>query len=200
MKEISRALALNNMNFENDIEQCLKVLKDGGLILYPTDTVWGIGCDATNAEAVEKIYQLKKRPDNKAMIVLVATEQDVLQHVAAPDLQVFDYLEKTAKPTTVIYEGALGLADNLIAADGSIAIRICNEIFCRHLIKRFRKPIVSSSANISGESVAKTFAEITDEIKQGVDYIVRYRRDDTNIAEPSSLIKWNNGQVKVIRP
>ena len=187
------------VDFENDIEQCLKVLKDGGLILDPTDTVWGIGCDATNEKAVERIYQLKKRPDNKAMIVLVATEQDVLQHVAAPDLQVFDYLLKSNKPTTVIYPGALGLADNLVAADGSISIRICNEIFCRHLIKRFRKPIVSTSANITGEPVARTYAEISDEIKQGVDYIVRYRQDDTTIAEPSSVIKWSNGEVNIIR-
>lgn len=187
------------VDFENDIEQCLKVLKDGGIILYPTDTVWGIGCDATNEKAVEKIYKLKRRPDNKAMIVLVATEQDILQHVAAPDLQVFDYLQKTNIPTTVIYEGAIGLADNLVASDGSIAIRICAEIFCRHLIKRFRKPIVSTSANISGEPVARIFSEISNEIKQGVDYIVQYRQDDKKNAEPSSLIRWENGTVIVLR-
>ena len=197
---MTRALALNSMNFENDIEQCLKVLKDGGLILYPTDTVWGIGCDATNNKAVEKIYQLKRRPDNKAMIVLVADEQDVLRHVAAVDLQVFEYLEKASKPITVIYDGAIGLANNLVAADGSIAIRICREIFCRHLIKRFRKPIVSTSANISGQSVPKTFADITSEINQGVDYIVRYRQDDNTAADSSSIIKWNNGKVEILRP
>ena len=197
---MTRALALNSMNFENDIEQCLKVLKDGGLILYPTDTVWGIGCDATNNKAVEKIYQLKRRPDNKAMIILVADEQDVLRHVAAVDLQVFDYLEKASKPITVIYDGAIGLANNLVAADGSIAIRICREIFCRHLIKRFRKPIVSTSANISGQSVPKTFADITSEINQGVDYIVRYRQDDNTAADSSSIIKWNNGKVEILRP
>jgi L-threonylcarbamoyladenylate synthase len=187
------------MNFEKDIENCLQVLKSGGLILYPTDTVWGIGCDATNAEAVNKIYKLKKRSDEKAMIALVADEKDILSHVAAPDLQVFDHLEKTKKPTTVIYEGAIGLADNLTGKDGSIAIRICQEAFCRKLIKRFRKPIVSTSANISGQPVAKTFAEIADEIKQGVNYIVRYRQEDNNIAEPSSIIKWNNGVVEVLR-
>jgi L-threonylcarbamoyladenylate synthase len=129
--------------FKKDIAQCLKVLQEGGIILYPTDTVWGIGCDATNEKAVAKVYALKKRPDEKSMIVLVAGERDVLQYVASPDLQVFDYLEQTAKPTTVIYEGAIGLADNLVAADGSIAIRICREEFCRHLLKRFRKPLVS---------------------------------------------------------
>ncbi|MEQ1678197.1 MAG: L-threonylcarbamoyladenylate synthase [Chitinophagaceae bacterium] len=187
------------VDFENDIEQCLRVLKEGGLILYPTDTVWGIGCDATNAAAVEKIYKLKQRPDEKAMIVLVADERDVLQYVAAPDLQVFDYLEETAKPTTVIYKGAIGLADNLVAADGSIAIRICREDFCRHLIKRFRKPIVSTSANISGLPVAELFTGISDTIKAGVDHVVRYRQQDTTIAAPSSLIRWENGKVTVIR-
>ena len=188
------------INFEKDIENCLAVLREGGLILYPTDTVWGIGCDATNEMAVEKIYALKKRPDEKAMIVLVAGERDVLQHVASPDLQVFDYLQETKKPTTVIYDGAIGLADNLIAPDGSIAIRICNEEFCHHLIKRFRKPIVSTSANISGQPAAKMFLDISDEIKNGVNYIVNYRQDDTTIAVQSSVIKWDNGSVTIIRP
>ncbi len=188
------------VNFENDIEQCLKVLKDGGLILYPTDTVWGIGCDATNAAAVQKVYALKKRPDEKAMIVLVADEREVLKYVASPDLQVFDYLQEAKKHTTVIYEGAIGLADNLVAKDGSIAIRICNEEFCRHLIKRFRKPLVSTSANISGEPAAKIFTAISAEIKKGVDCIVNYRQDDKSIAEPSSVIQWVNGTVKIIRP
>lgn len=194
------ALALNSMNFEKDIEQCLKTLSDGGLILYPTDTVWGIGCDASNVAAVEKIYALKKRPDEKAMIVLVADESDILRHVAGPDLQVFDYLQHTKKPTTVVYDGAIGFADNLVAADGSIAIRICHDTFCKHLIKRFRKPIVSTSANISGETVARIFTEITDTIKQGVDYIVNHRRDDMRIAEPSALIKWHNGKIEILRP
>ena len=188
------------MNFEKDIEQCLKVLKDGGLILYPTDTVWGIGCDATNADAIEKIYVLKKRPDEKAMIVLVADEREVLKYVASPDLQVFDYLQEAKKPTTVIYEGAIGLADNLVARDGSIAIRICNEDFCRHLIKRFRKPIVSTSANISGEPTAKLFADINDQIKKEVDYVVTYRQNDKAIAAPSSVIKWSNGVATILRP
>ena len=187
-------------DFEKDMEQCLQVLKKGGLILYPTDTVWGIGCDATNAAAVERIYKLKKRADGKAMIILVAEERDVLQYVAAPDLQVFDYLQATSKPTTVIFEGAIGLADNLVAKDGSVAIRICRDEFCRHLIKRFRKPIVSTSANISGQPVAGIFIEIQDEIKQGADYIVRYRQNDKTIAAPSSVIKWSNGAATIIRP
>lgn len=189
------------MDFEKDIEHCLKVLKEGGLILYPTDTVWGIGCDATNSKAVERIYQLKKRSDHKAMIVLAADERDILKYVAHPDLSVFDYLKQTRKPTTVVYDGAIGLADNLIGADGSVGIRMCNDTFCRHLIKRFRKPIVSTSANISGQETAAIFDEVTDAVKQGVDYIVNHRQDDRTAAEPSSVIKWNkDGTVTVLRP
>lgn len=187
------------IDFEKDIEQCLQVLKNGGLILYPTDTVWGIGCDATNEKAVEKVYRLKKRSDEKAMIVLAADEREVLQHVAAADLSVFDYLQEAKKPTTVIYEGAIGLADNLIGEDGSIAIRICEEPFCKHLVKRFRKPIVSTSANISGEPTAKIFSAISEEIKKAVDYIVQYRQDDSKLAELSAVIKWENGKIIVVR-
>jgi L-threonylcarbamoyladenylate synthase len=187
-------------DFEDVIQNCLTVLNSGGLILYPTDTVWGIGCDATDPKAVEKIFRLKKRPDEKAMIVLVAEEKDVLKYVAGADLQVFDYLQQQTRPTTVVYDGAIGLADNLIGKDGSIAIRICNDPFCKHLIKRFRKPIVSTSANISGKSVAKLFPDITNEIKNGVDYIVQYRQDDTTIASPSSVIKWDNGKISILRP
>ena len=187
-------------DFEDDITNCLEVLKKGGLILYPTDTVWGMGCDATHANAVEKIYALKKRLDEKALIVLVAEEKDVLQYVAAADMQVFDYLQQTKKPTTVIYEGAIGLAANLVAKDGSIGIRVCRDAFCRHLIKRFRKPVVSTSANISGEPTPQNFSAISDEIKNKVDYVVRHRQDDSGIAEPSSVIKWKKGKVEVIRP
>jgi len=187
------------IKYENDIERCLDVLRTGGLILYPTDTVWGIGCDATNEKAVEKIYQLKKRSDEKAMIVLVAEEREILKHVASPDLSLFDYLEKNNKPTTVVYDGALGFADNLVGKDGSIAIRICNDEFCRHLIKRFRKPIVSTSANISGIPAPKYFKEISEEIKTAIDYVVQYRQDDETPALPSSVIKWSEGNVTVLR-
>lgn len=187
--------------FDTDIEECLKVLRRGGLILYPTDTVWGIGCDATNAAAVEQVFRLKKRSDQKAMIVLVAEERDILHYVANPDLHVFDYLQQTQHPTTVIYEGAIGLAGNLTGADGSIAIRICRDTFCRHLLKRLRKPLVSTSANLSGEPSPGIFAAISAPVKNGVDYIVRYRQDDTTVAAPSSVIKWNrDGTVMIIRP
>ena len=125
------------MDFEIDIQECLAVLKNGGIILYPTDTIWGIGCDATNIKAVEKIFQLKKRTDEKALIVLVSDEREIMKYVANADLRVFDYLQQQPRPTTVVYGDAIGLADNLIGRDGSVAIRICKEIFCKHLIKRF---------------------------------------------------------------
>lgn len=188
------------MEFNHDVEICLQVLEHGGLILYPTDTVWGIGCDATNAAAVKRIYELKQREATKSMIVLLADERDILQYVAGVDLAVFDYLDSVQKPTTVIYDGAIGLADNLVNEDGSIAIRIVKEDFCRHLIKRFRKPIVSTSANISGDPTPRNFAEIPDHIRQSVDHVVEYRQQDHSIATPSAVVRWENGEVTIIRP
>jgi len=187
-------------NFENDIEQCLTVLRNGGTILYPTDTIWGIGCDATDSNAVAKIIALKQRPDYKSFVILVADEKDVLQYTASPDLAVFDYLQQNEKPTTVIYAHALGLADNVIAADGSIAIRICKDAFCRHLIKRLGKPLVSTSANVSGGASPANFSEISTDIINGVDYVVQHRRDEQEPSQPSSIIKWENGQPFIIRP
>ena len=185
--------------FENDIRHCVEVLRQGGLILYPTDTIWGIGCDATNEQAVEKVYQLKKRCEQKSMIVLVTEEKDILQYVAAPDMQLFDYLDTCQKPTTVIYENAIGLATNLVNQDGTIAIRICKDDFCRHLIKRFQKPIVSTSANLSGDLAPVTFRQINHTIINGVDYVVQWRQKETTENSPSALIKWNNGKAEVIR-
>ena len=185
--------------FEKDILTSLDVLKTGGIILYPTDTIWGIGCDATNGNAVQRIYQIKKRADHKSMIILVADERDVLKYVAAPDLAVFDFLEKQTRPTTVIFENAIGLPHELVAEDGSIAIRIVRDEFCRHLIKRFRKPIVSTSANISGNQSPKFFADISEEIKSAVDHIVQWRQDDESISEPSQIIRWRNGEVEYVR-
>lgn len=187
------------MNFEQDIINCLEVLKKGGTILYPTDTVWGIGCDATNELAVEKIFQIKSRPGEKGMIILVAGERDVLQYTASTDLAVFDHLKEYTRPVTVVYDGAIGLADNLIGKDGSVAIRICQEEFCKHLIRRFRKPIVSTSANLSGGATPCIFSEVSGDLKAAVDYIVEYRQNDTTIAQPSSIIKWENGRASIIR-
>jgi L-threonylcarbamoyladenylate synthase len=185
--------------FEEDITHCLEVLKRGGTILYPTDTIWGLGCDATNGEAVRNIYTIKRRDDSKSLIVLVADERDILQLVAAPDLQAFDYLAGQDRPTTMIFDGALGLPDNLVASDGSIAIRIAQDEFCRHLIRRLRKPLVSTSANISGEPSPRNFTEISAAVKEQVDYIVRWRQDDTTPAKPSRIVKWSNGSLTIIR-
>jgi len=186
------------MDFSNEVGKCLEVLADGGIILYPTDTIWGIGCDATNEKAIEKIFQLKNRPSSRSLIILVAEERDVLQYVAN-DLRVFDYLETTQRPTTVIYESAVGLPSNLINEDGTIAIRITKDPFCRHLIKRSRKPLVSTSANLSGQPTPKIFKEVPKQIVEAVDYVVKYRQDDEQEALPSSIIRWVDGKPEVIR-
>jgi L-threonylcarbamoyladenylate synthase len=188
------------MDFSHDVDHSLKVLQGGGLILYPTDTIWGIGCDATNATAVNRIFNLKQRPEAKSMIILLADEKELMQYVAHIDLQVFDYLAKVKKPTTVIYDGAIGLADNVINSDGTVAIRIVKDTFCKHLIKRFRKPIVSTSANLSGDPSPAFFSDIMPVIWQGVDYIVQYRQKDTAVHAPSAIIKWNkDATITVIR-
>jgi L-threonylcarbamoyladenylate synthase len=188
------------LEFENDIRLCLETLHRGGTILYPTDTIWGIGCDATNPEAVRKLIDLKNRPASKSMIVLLADPRDINRYVSHPQPYITDYLDKSTRPTTVIYEGALGLAQNLVGEDGTIAIRIVREDFCRHLIKRFRKPIVSTSANISGREPPQHFVGISNEIKQGVDYIVKYRQEDDQPAKASILVRFNiSGEPVILR-
>lgn len=187
--------------FNTDIEACLRVLESGGLILYPTDTIWGIGCDATNEAAVEKIFTLKKRIETKALIVLIADERSLLQYVASPHIEVFDYIQGVSKPTTIIYENAIGLAGNLLAEDGSVGIRICADEFCKHLIKRYRKPIVSTSANVSGFPPPKVFSDIDIAVKEGVDYVVHYRQDDMTPVEPSAVVKCGkDGRFTILRP
>lgn len=189
------------MNFNTDIEEALAVLNSGGLILYPTDTVWGIGCDATNAEAVAKIYALKKRSDEKSMIVLLADENDIPKYVTHPNPKIFDYIKGIHKPTTFIYEGAINLARNMIQGDGSIGIRITKDPFCKKLIDAFGKPLVSTSANISGYPAPGIFEDIDYEIKSGVDYIVQHRQDDVTAASPSAIVKLNaDGSLNIIRP
>jgi len=186
--------------FETDIDRCLVVLNEGGTILYPTDTVWGIGCDATNNEAVQKIYALKERPSKKSMIILLADEKDIVQYVSNPDPHVFDYLKTVQKPTTIVYDGAVGIAPDLISDDGSVAIRIVHDKFCRHLLKRFRKPIVSTSANLSGDATPGIFREILNPIRTGVDYVVHYRQNDDRHAQSSSVVKLNrDGSITTIR-
>jgi L-threonylcarbamoyladenylate synthase len=188
------------LEFEHDIVRCLETLRQGGIILYPTDTVWGIGCDATNPDAVGKIFDLKQRPAAKSMIVLLADPKDINKYTSRPQPYIAEYLEKATNPTTVIYEAALGLAENLVSDDGSIAIRIVQEDFCRHLIKRFRKPLVSTSANISGEDSPENFAGISDAIKQGVNYIVKYRQLDDQPFRASAIVRFSkSGEPTILR-
>ena len=188
------------IDFYSEVEAGLNVLRTGGVILYPTDTIWGLGCDATNEEAIKKIYRIKQRDDSKSLIILVADERDVLQYVAAPDLAVFDFVAAQNRPTTVIFENAVNLPDNLVSADGTIAIRIVQDDFCRHIIKRLRKPIVSTSANISGQASPRFYNEISEEIKSSVDHIVQWRQADRTASQPSQIIKWKeDGKYEVIR-
>lgn len=175
-------------------------MKEGGIILYPTDTIWGIGCDATNEEAVRRVYEIKQRSDSKAMLVLVDSAVKVDFYVQdVPDVA-WDLIELTDKPLTIIYSGARNLASNLIAEDGSVGIRVTNEEFSKRLCQQFRKAIVSTSANVSGQPSPRTFHDISDDIKSSVDYIVGVRQEETAGPKPSSIIKLDKGGVfKVIR-
>jgi len=187
--------------YEEDIQACLTALQNGAIILYPTDTVWGIGCDATNETAVAKIFALNKRVDSKAMIVLVEEERSILEHVQDAHLQVFDYIKGIHKPTTVIYQKGKNLAKNLLAADESVAIRITKDPFCKAVIKQFGKPLVSTSANISGYPTPMCFQDISLDIQEGVDYVVKHRQEETELQQPSSIVKWDqDGQLIIIRP
>lgn len=176
------------------------MLQAGGLILYPTDTIWGIGCDATNEKAVQKVYDLKQRIDNKAMLVLIDSTAKLEAYVSeVPDVA-WDLIEVADKPLTIIYSNAKSLAPNLLGTDGSVGIRVTREDFSRRLCERFRRPLVSTSANISGEPFPGNFAEISDTIKNGVDYIVAYRQEDLSEAQPSGIIKLGaGGLIRVIR-
>lgn len=183
-----------------DIKKACQVLYEGGVILYPTDTVWGIGCDATNPEAVKRVYDIKQRVDSKALLVLVDSTVKVDFYVDQVPSVAWDLIELTDKPLTLIYDGARNLAPNLIAQDGSIGIRVTTEKFSHQLCQRFRKAIISTSANISGEPTPSNFSEISDDIKSKVDYIVGYRQEDMSRPKPSSIIKvGSGGQIKIIR-
>lgn len=189
------------MNFEEDIQNCVEVIRAGGTILYPTDTVWGLGCDAMNETAIEKIFEIKNRPREKSLIVLLADARSVIQYVAAPHPDIIDIIEHFECPTTVIYESALGFPLNAVHPDGSIAIRVTADPFCKALIKRLQTPLVSTSANTSGASTPATFSQVSDEIKQGVDYVVKYRQEDDTTRPPSRLVRIkDDGSLEIIRP
>ncbi|MDD4108759.1 MAG: L-threonylcarbamoyladenylate synthase [Prolixibacteraceae bacterium] len=186
---------------QNDIKNAVKILKSGGVILYPTDTIWGLGCDATNPEAVDRIYKIKKREDSKSMLVLMENPALLERYVNnVPDIA-WDLTEISVTPLTVIYFNAKNLAPNLIAKDGSIGIRFTKEEFSSQLLKNFRRPVVSTSANISGQKSPSVFSEITEDIKNQVDYIVEYRQNDSTPTQPSGIIKlWPDGRIEIIRP
>lgn len=175
-------------------------MREGGVILYPTDTIWGIGCDATNEDAVRRVYEIKQRQDSKAMLVLVDSSVKVDFYVRDVPEVAWDLIDLADKPLTIIYSGARNLAVNLLAEDGSVGIRVTNEDFSKRLCQQFRKAIVSTSANISGQPSPKNFSEISEEVKSAVDYIVGYRQEEISNPKPSSIIKLDKGGViKIIR-
>ena len=190
---------MSDEKLKEEVRKACEILKNGGLILYPTDTIWGIGCDATNEEAVQRVYDLKHREDSKAMLVLLDDVGKLASYVEVPDVA-YDLLEVNDKPMTIIYPNAKNLAKNLIAQDRTIGIRITSETFTKALLYRFRKPIVSTSANISGEPSPRCFAEISDAVKTAVDYVVDFRQEETANPAPSSIIKLGlGGEIQIIR-
>lgn len=188
------------MTQAEDIKNAVEVLRKGGVILYPTDTVWGIGCDATNAEAVAKVYKIKHREDSKALICLVDSEGRLQRYVRDVPEIAWQLMEMSEKPMTVILDNAINLAPNLIAEDGSIALRITKEAFSKELCYRFQKAIVSTSANISGEPAAQNYHDISSELLEAVDYVCTSRRQEHKPHTPSSIVKvGREGEIKIIR-
>lgn len=188
------------MTLQEDVAAAVKVMREGGLVLYPTDTVWGIGCDATNADAVRRIYELKQREDSKSMLVLLDGVGKLQGYVQEVPSVAWDLLDTAVKPMTIIYPGAKNFAPNLLAEDGTIGIRITSELYSKSLCERLHKPIVSTSANISGEKTPRNFSEISQDIIRGVDYVAEYRRDDKTIARPSCILKLGlHNEVTIIR-
>jgi L-threonylcarbamoyladenylate synthase len=184
----------------SDLKKALEVLKDGGTILYPTDTIWGIGCDATNDEAIEKIYKIKQRSDTKSMLVLLDESWRVKDFVNEMPGIAMQLIELADKPLTIIYPGAKNLPENLINQDGTIGIRVTSDEFCKRLIQAFNKPLVSTSANISGWPSPRNFDEISEGIKMAVDYTVKWRQDDQTKSNPSSIIKFGlKGEIEILR-
>jgi len=186
--------------FKNEVSKALKVLQDGGIILYPTDTIWGVGCDATNTDAVKKIYTLKQRDETKSMIILLDTENKLESYVKDVSPLAYDLIEFAENPLTLVMPGAKNISSALISSDGSIGIRVSKHPFCRQLIQMLRKPLVSTSANISGKPFPQYFSQIAPEIINGVDYVVDIDRDDMEIKTPSTIMRLDpDGQFKFIR-
>jgi L-threonylcarbamoyladenylate synthase len=188
------------MTFQEDIKESLNTLRKGGIILYPTDTIWGLGCDPTNEAAVNGIFKIKSREENKSLIILADSIGMVERYVKEIPEIIYQLAEVSDSPLTIIYPEGKNLAPGVCSEDGSIAIRICNEEFCSELIKRFRKPIVSTSANFSGKPSPANFSEVEDAIAEGVDYVVKYRQDDRGKSAASPVIKINSdGTFKILR-
>ena len=186
--------------FGTDLSAALKVLRSGGVILYPTDTVWGLGCDTTNAMAVKRIFEIKQRAENKSLIILVNSVAMLERYVSNPPEVALEMAELSERPLTVVYDSGKSLAEGVASADGSVGVRVCTEPFCDALIDYLRKPLVSTSANISGSSAPAIFDEISEEVKAAVDYVCLWRQDDRSRARPSSVIKVSgNGVVKILR-
>jgi L-threonylcarbamoyladenylate synthase len=188
------------MIFEQDLKECLAILRNGGIILYPTDTIWGLGCDATNTEAVEKIFRIKAREENKSLLILVNGFGMLERFVKEIPETAAELAEVSDDPLTIIYPEGKNLATGVCSNDGSVGIRICHDQFCNELITRFRKPIVSTSANFSGQPSPASFEEIEKDVAAKADYIVSYRRDDKRKQSPSPVIKIEkDGSIKIIR-
>ncbi len=186
--------------YGDDIRNALKTLRAGGVILYPTDTVWGLGCDATNGEAVKKIYSIKQRAGNKSLIILVNSPAMLTRYVDDPPEVALQIAELAESPLTIVYDRGRNLAEGVASADGSVGVRVCADPFCDELITALRKPLVSTSANISGSGAPAIFDEISEEMKASVDYVCLWRQDDRSRAKASSVIKVSgNGVVKILR-
>jgi len=185
---------------ENDIRNSLEVLKRGGIILYPTDTIWGIGCDATNQEAVDKIFRIKKRKDEKSLLVLIDDPERLSDYVTEIPEIAWELVTVSDEPLTIVYPGGINLASNIMHSDGSVGIRITGDIFCRELIRQLGNPLISTSANISGKPSPSVFTDIAENIKSTVDYIVKWRQDDVVRKRPSPVIKLGlKGEIEIIR-
>jgi len=188
------------MRFEKDITACIKILQRGGIILYPSDTVWGLGCDATSKEAVEKIFSVKKRKKEKSFIILVSDQTMLAKYVKEVSEKARRLIKTETQPLTIIYENVMNLPENIMAKDGSVGIRIPKDAFCLKLIEQFGKPIVSTSANVSGENIPANFLEISIEIKTQADYTVKYKQDETTQKKPSSVVKiLPDGEIITLR-